>query len=79
MKPEQRIRGVILVKDVDHDIINEFNAPIVIMQNQGSANARIKINGGEDLILAPSPSAYEPLIPITGTISTVSDNVIVFA
>jgi hypothetical protein len=79
MKPHKSVRGYLLTQGVEYDILSEFNGPIVMIQNQGAGAVTVTFNNGEPLEMSGKPFAYEPLVPISGVISTDGDNVVVFA
>lgn len=79
MKPQQAIKGYKLTANTEYDIMETFKRPIVVIQNQGLAPVDIIINGGEPLVMTQTPFAWEPLVPIVGTIQTASSDIVVFA
>ena len=79
MKSMQAIKGYRLTANTPVDIIETFNAPIIMIQNQGVASTTITFNDGEPLDMQGVPFAYEPLTPIFGTIETDGTDVVVFA
>ena len=79
MKSMQAIKGYRLTANTPVNIIDTFNAPIVIIQNQGGAGVTVTFNDGEPLQMDGLPFAYEPLAPIFGTIETSGSDVVVFA
>lgn len=78
MKPQQAIKGYLLPQNTPVDIMATYGSPVVMIQNQG-AQANLILNDGQPFILDASPFAYEPYVPLTGTIETNSATVVVFA
>lgn len=78
MKPMQAIKGVKLLPDVKYNILDDFGAPLVLIQNQGETEAAVILNDGEPLFMNITPFGWEPATPISGTIETPHDSVVVF-
>lgn len=79
MRSHQFIKGYKLAANTPVNILDAFNAPIIMIQNQGGAAVTVTFNDGEPLQMDGVPFAYEPLIPIAGVIETDGTDVIVFA
>ncbi len=79
MKTMQSIKGYKLTANTTVDILDTFNAPIVLIQNHGDLPANITFNNGEPLYMRAIPFAYEPLVAIYGYLSTDNNDVVVFA
>lgn len=79
MKPMQAVKGYQLPQNTTVDILEEYGAPIIMVQNTGSGRANLILNDGEPLQMTGAPFGWEPLVPICGTIRTDSADLIVFA
>ena len=78
MKPSQAIKGVKLLPNVKYNIIDEFGAPVVAIQNQSGATVGVTFNDGHPMSFDSTPFAWEPLYPLCGTIETDGDEVVIF-
>ena len=79
MKSHQAVKGYKLTANTPVDILETFNAPVIMIQNQGGASVTVTFNNGEPLRMDGVPFAYEPLIPISGIIETDGTDVVIFA
>lgn len=79
MKLHQAVKGYKLTANTPVDILEAFNAPVIMIQNQGGAAVTVTFNDGEPLQMDGVPFAYEPLTPISGVIETNGTDVVVFA
>jgi peptide subunit release factor RF-3 len=79
MKSHQAVKGYKLTANTPVDILETFNAPVIMIQNQGSTAVTVTFNDGESLQMSGVPFAYEPLTPISGVIETNGTDVVVFA
>lgn len=79
MKSHQSVKGYKLTANTPVNILDTFNAPIIMIQNQGGAAVTVTFNDGEPLQMDGIPFAYEPLTPISGVIETDGVDVVVFA
>tara|TARA_R110002167_G_C12705890_1_gene654545 strand:- start:15332 stop:15571 length:240 start_codon:yes stop_codon:yes gene_type:complete len=79
MRSNQTIKGYKLVSGTEYNIQDEFNAPIVAIQNQSGVSANVILNNGEPMVFTAEPFAWEPYIPLLGVIQTDGSDVVVFA
>ena len=78
MKPMQAIKGIKLLPNVKYNIIDDFGAPVVAIQNQSGTTVSVIFNDGYPMSFDTTPFAWEPLSPLCGTIETDGDEVVVF-
>jgi hypothetical protein len=78
MKPMQALKGIKLTANQRYNILDEFKAPIVAIQNQSGTVANVIFNDGYPMSFGQTPFAWEPLSPLYGTIETDGSDVVIF-